>query len=534
MHSHKHSCYNKESRSLADRLRHSRLSWLLPIVGLLSLVWFLIRVIPKPARAAYPCQRVAMPLASGLVAWLIGLVGSVVAFRKARGLLHQSRLPLAIAGVAAALVFGTVALLNLPDTPLTAAEQPGLAPVGQGRGVHPGRVAWVHDPDATDWRGPGHGHPWEDASTNPAVCAQMMSKALLALTGESTDARAWDALFRSHNKARGRGDVGYKPGEKITIKVNFVGMIRTGKCVNAETYALESGWIDYMNTSPQLIAALLRQLAQAVGVRQSDIAVGDPLCRFAKEYYDPLHSQFPDVVYLDGQGTAGRTKAELSAVPIYWSSRPEGVQQDYVPKAYAEATYFINFANLKAHSGAGVTLCAKNHYGSLFRAPPDKGYFNLHTSGFSKGRSEFRNLVDLMGHACTGGKTVLYLLDGLYSGTHPLDRIPVKFASAPFNDDWTSSLFASQDPVAIDSVGLDFLQVDRPKHAGMAGTEDYLHEAAQAGNPASGTFYDPDHATPTVRLASLGVHEHWNNSEEKKYSRNLGKSEGIELVKVSR
>jgi gluconolactonase len=66
----------------------------------------------------------------------------------------------------------------------------------------------------------------------------------------------------------------------------------------------------------------------------------------------------------------------------------------------------------------------------------------------------------------------------------------------------------------------------------MAGTDDYLHEAALAGNPPSGTFYDPDHATPTTRLASLGVHEHWNNPKDRQYSRNLGKSEGIELVKI--
>jgi hypothetical protein len=34
------------------------------------------------------------------------------------------------------------------------------------------------------------------------------------------------------------------------------------------------------------------------------------------------------------------------------------------------------------------------------------------------------------------------------------------------------------------------------------------------------------------RLASLGVHEHWNNPTEKKYSRNLGSGNGIELVAV--
>lgn len=34
---------------------------LLPITGFLALVWFVVRVAPKPSRAAYPCQRLAAP-----------------------------------------------------------------------------------------------------------------------------------------------------------------------------------------------------------------------------------------------------------------------------------------------------------------------------------------------------------------------------------------------------------------------------------------------------------------------------------------
>ena len=41
------------------------LKWLCAVTGLAALVWFLLRVIPKPSRAAYPCQRAAAPLASG-------------------------------------------------------------------------------------------------------------------------------------------------------------------------------------------------------------------------------------------------------------------------------------------------------------------------------------------------------------------------------------------------------------------------------------------------------------------------------------
>jgi len=517
-----------------QRLRHTWLCWLLPIAGLLSLAWFLIRVIPKPSRALYPCQRVAMPLASGFVAWLIGVVGSVVAFRKAKELLRQSRPPLALACIAVGVVFGVMAVRNMPERPVTAAEQQGHSALGQAKGIHPGRVVWVHDPEATNWAGPGDGHLWQNEHTSQAACDAMVSKALRSLTDEPTDAKAWDTLFRYHNKARGKGDSGYQPGEKITIKVNFVGFIRTMRSVNRETYALES-WVDYMNTSPQMIAALLKQMTKVAGVKQSDIAVGDGLAYFAQEYYDMLHQQFPDVTYLDCNGQSGRTKMSLSPLPFYWSNRPQGCQQDYVPTAFAEAEYLINLANLKAHPGAGVTLCAKNHFGSLWRLPPEKGCYDMHKNTFSKGSREYRNLVDLMGHAQIGGKTVLYLLDGLYGGVHYSEQVPRRFQSAPFNNDWTSSLFASQDPVAIDSVGVDFLQAETAiqKYSCVPGTEDYLHEAAIADNPPSGTYYDPDHAENTVRLASLGVHEHWNNPEDKQYSRNLGKNEGIELVKAS-
>jgi hypothetical protein len=193
----------------------------------------------------------------------------------------------------------------------------------------------------------------------------------------------------------------------------------------------------------------------------------------------------------------------------------------------------INLANLKSHTGAGVTLCAKNHYGSLIRWPAEKGYYDMHTSGFPKGTGEYRCLVDLMGHAQLGGKTVLYLIDGLYPGRHPIDDAPSRWKSAPFNGDWASSLLASQDPVAIDSVAFDFLWAawDGPNaYPRKSGADDYLHEAAQANNPPSGTFYDPDHADNVTRLASLGVHEHWNNAKDKQYSRNLGTGKGIELV----
>jgi hypothetical protein len=99
---------------------------------------------------------------------------------------------------------------------------------------------------------------------------------------------------------------------------------------------------------------------------------------------------------------------------------------------------------------------------------------------------------------------------------------------APFNNSWACTLLASQDPVAIDAVGLDFLRCEWPDAPDMAFSDQYLIEAALADNPPSKARYDPQHKN--AKISSLGVMEHWNNATEKKYSRNLGKDNGIELV----
>ncbi|MCP4655620.1 MAG: DUF362 domain-containing protein [bacterium] len=523
--------------NVPGREKHARWTkWWFPVLGLVSLVWFLIRVVPKPSRAAYPCQRLAFPLASGFVIWLTGLLGSVAAFAKAKRLLRESRRAPAGVFLVVATAAAVVSLVSLPRGPALADDPQPLVPIGEARGIHPGRVVWVHDPAATDWEGPGRGHWWESRHTNQRAVARMMGRAIVALTGEPTSATAWDRLFRHFNDTHGRGDRGYQPGEKIVVKVNLVGAIFHPNWggVNPDTYDLVNK-VDYMNTSPQMIIALLRQLVKVVGVDQADIVVGDPLSYFPNQYYDLCHKEFPNVRYLDYAGRFGRTRVERSSVPLYWSNHPQGIEQDYLPRTFAEADYLINMANLKSHDGlAGVTLCAKNHYGSLIRWPAEGGYYDLHADLPINvpGMGHYRPLVDLLGHAHLGGKTLLYLIDGLYAGRHAADDWPIRWSSSPFHGDWTSSLFASQDPVAIDSVGLDFLRTEWDDAPHWSGTEDYLHEAALAHDPPSTTFYDPDHSGDVTRIASLGVYEHWNNARDKHYSRNLGTGDGIELVAV--
>jgi hypothetical protein len=514
-------------------------SWIFPVSGFLAFVWFLLRVIPKPSRAAYPCQRAAFPLASGFVIWLAGAIGSVAAFRRARRCLAKSRYVLCAVMVTVGIGSVWLAQTFTAERIVFAEEPVANSPIGTAKGLHPSRVVWVHDPDATNWQGPGRGHWWEPSHTSQEAVDEMLGKAITALSGEATDSAAWDSLFKCFNKAYGKGDVGYKPGEKIVVKVNFVGCIRIwrgGSVADVEEYNLRS--TDYMNTSPQMIVALLRQLVNTVGVAQADITVGDTLCYFPNEFYNMCHAEFPDVRYLEYLGEFGRTAAKHSLVPFYWSTADaEGKATDYIPESYVQADYLINLANLKSHNDlAGITLCAKNHYGSLIRKPsrtPDR--FDMHKDlpRNKPGMGYYRPLVDLIGHSQLGGKTLLYLIDGLYAGKHAKERAPRRWNMSPFNGDWTSSLFASQDPVAIDSVGFDFLWTEWDDAPHWSGTGDYLVEAATANDPPSGTFYDPDHKGEVVRLKSLGVHERWNNPSDKQYSRNLGADKGIELVKLT-
>ena len=186
----------------------TRLAWLGPLAGLAALLWFLIRVIPKPARAAYLCQRAAAPLAGGFLVWAAGALGTRLLRRK-----------LLAAGwrgsVVAAVVVAAVYLIWLPlgiapeagaQEAFTPAEPPNQ-PMGVGKGIHPGRVVWVYEPDATRWDGKT-GNWWDDANTDPKVVSAMLSQALRGLTGEKTDKGAWEALFRYFNRTHGYMETG--------------------------------------------------------------------------------------------------------------------------------------------------------------------------------------------------------------------------------------------------------------------------------------------------------------------------------------
>jgi hypothetical protein len=491
----------------------------------------------------------------------MGLAGSVVAFRKARHNFLRARYLIGIMFVSLSIGFIWMAMSHTTPKLVLADAQPTNEPIGTAHGICPGRVVWVHDANATNENCTNTYTPVEDGwflpkNNNQTVIDKMVSQMIRTLTNKNSDEAAWDAIFKNFNQTKGRGNAGYIPGQKIMIKTNFTSAWGWGTewpNINSTDYSIvKNSNYGIAETSPQVVLSFLRQLVNVYGVRQQDIYVGDPLKHLYKHTYDMLHGEFPNVNYIDHlSNKMGRTPIVPSATPqLYFSDRGTILHEDnnyvpvyneYLPTCITEANYMINIACLKGHSRAGITLCAKNHFGSHCR----EDSYHLHqglvnpdggTSPSRMGMGLYRIQVDLMGHKFLGGNTMLNVVDGLWAGPESVAKTE-KWLSAPFNNDYTSCIFASQDPVAIESVCFDFLkteytQANHPDNywPQMAGVDDYLHQAADPNNWPADINYDPEN-DGTV-LGSLGVHEHWNDANNKQYSRNLDpvNGQGIELV----
>jgi len=490
-------------------------------LGISSTIWFLIRVIPKPQRATYPCMRAAAPLMSAFVIYLVTLSGSVFAFRKARIHFKKARYIYAAFFFAVALVCSSLFLNNntqeVYGSTVDINNLKSNSPVGVEHGIFPGRVVWVFDPKVATWDG-SNKYWWDEKSTSQIEADKMLSNVLLSLTGKKTEANAWDALFKNFNKEKHKTVDGYQVNQKIAVKINQN---------NTKRHADTTG----LNGTPQLVYSFIASLTKEAGVPQKNITIFDASRFITDNIYNKCHKNFPDVLFVDNEGGDGRIKSTYADNAIPYSV-DNGKLATGLATCAVEADYLINIALLKGHVGQGVTLCGKNFYGatSIDRNWRKNAHDNFNQD--PQGKDKYMTFTDFLGHKDLGGKTLLFLIDGFY-GARSQDGPPLindKWRMAPFNNRWCSSLFASQDGVALDAVGIDFLRAEWPDLSDIAYTEKYLVEAALADNPPSKTIYDPER--DGTCLKSLGVMEHWNNSSEKKYSRNLGKDYGIELVYV--
>jgi len=486
-------------------------------MSVLATVWFLVRVIPKPSRAVYPCMQVAAPMMSGFVIWILAFSGAAFAFQKAKLKLFEARYLAAglflIVGIVSTSVFMVRSAKETKAENLKVWYKPNI-PLGEAKGMFPGRVSWGHNPKIASWD-EKTGMWWEDRFNNQAETDQLFSQTLFSLTETKSEKKAWDELFRFYNKTKKSTDAGYKSGEKVSIKINLN---------NTDSHQSSPE----INANPTMILSLLKSLVNEAGIPQENITLADPSRYLTDNVYNKCHAVFPKIHYVDHVGGDGREKSTFVVNGFPYSFDFDG-QTRGLATCFAEATYVIDMAMMKGHVSQGVTLVAKNFFGCVDIETDWRK--NAHCSGFSQsreGKRQYSVYPDFIGHKDLGAKTVLYLVDGIYSNK-ALNGIPnSKWTLAPFNNEWMGSLFVSQDPVAIESVVLDFALAAWPDAPDMLYSDHAMEEMALANNPPSGVKYDPERdGTP---LASLGTAEHWNNPIDKKYSRNLKTGNGIELV----
>jgi len=499
------------------------------IIGIGATIWFLIRVIPKPSRASYPCMKASAPIMSAFVIYLIGLASTVYIFKEKKGRLFLLKGVLALVFVVSLLISFEYSTPNSTFTIVDPSYFKPNAPMGVAQGLFPGRVAWIYNPDATNknMTNKAYDYWFLDQNCNQISVDSMLTAGIRRMGGRKNIGEAWDGVFKYFNQTHGKGNVGYTPGEKFAIKINL-----TNSCCSSVGTAA-------MDAAPQMVLGILKQLVEVVKVPQSDIWIGDNYRLFRDDYWDKCHSVYPNVHYVDGTGRNGREQTKPSAEQILKFS--DGKFTSSLPQHYLDASYLINMPCLKSHDVGGITLAAKNHQGSFLNEadlPQNQSAINMHYAlpGVNGKVNQYRHLVDYMGHEQLGGKTLLYIVDGLWAGRN-WDGVVEKWQMSPFNNDYPSSIFVSQDAVAIESVCFDFLLTEYAtksaslKYPYMTGVDDYMKQAADPANWPAGIQYDPE--GDGTLLKSLGVYEHWNNPNEMKYSRNLHTGNGIELVKFA-
>ena len=194
------------------------------LLGIISTIWFLIRVIPKPSRATYPCMRAAAPFMSGLIIYLLSVAGLTFASRKfKRKVINVRYMSTFLLVFGVLVVFAINPSLDFSNSApkVTWKEGPDDGPnqpIGTGVGVKPGRVVWAWDTTATKRNFTTYHFLPENY--NQEVIYRMFNESVNSLAGESSVAKSWDALFRNFNKRKKNIDKGYTQGEKIFIKIN--------------------------------------------------------------------------------------------------------------------------------------------------------------------------------------------------------------------------------------------------------------------------------------------------------------------------
>lgn len=300
------------------------------------------------------------------------------------------------------------------------------------------RVVRVHDQNATSWD--YHSNYYFDYVDQQAV-DRMLLKGIQTLMGSPSKSVMLDGLLR-----------GYRRGHKVAIKIN---------CNNRSDRSNE------IDATAPVINAVLKGLIAYLGVPERSIYVYDT----SREIYT---FRIRDRVLWDVNFVESGDDLAQADYDAPISFRMIGDQ--YCPKVLTQADHLINLPLFKDHLFVLSTMGMKNHFGTT---RPGPSYLHSPIN---------ENLADLNATHHIRDKTRLVVGDALF-GVYTGGPYGVPQQWQTFPDGPTpNSLFLGVDPVAIESVMVDYLIAEQEHHGITLLSHDYLHDA--------------------MDVHGLGIHEH--------------------------
>jgi uncharacterized protein (DUF362 family) len=340
-------------------------------------------------------------------------------------------------------------ILGLATTPFVLGQDEGKGTILQ---IPPHRVVRVRNVNATDWDFVTD-YYWNFIRRD--VVNTMVERGAKELTNHSTVLGAWQEIMSS-----------YQSGDKIAIKINLNNYRTTTPNNHTDINAL-------IEVVDAVVGGLI-----SLGIPQEDIYVFDASRIFPSVRYQSL-TIYPQVNFVEVYDvTFGQTGDPDEEIEFTHGDLSEVTK--YIADVVVNSQHLINIPIMKEHC-TGITGALKNHFGTINEPIAD-----LHETMQA---SESNPLVDIYLNPHIRDKTRLIVGDGLFgmalgdggSGS----GVPHRWST--FSDNSPNSLFFSIDPVAVDSVMLDYILAERDAHGLWSHPHEHLHCAHSSG---------------------LGIHEH--------------------------
>ena len=468
-----------------EHLKHYAL-----IIGISSLFWLIYRSIEKPSRLQYPCQKASI---YNVIVFLgPSILSGLHKLNHLKTKIHPNTV-LRILIIVPVFMVSTITMdfirnykqsirksekmeranesgpIGIPMGKVTATGSTiySTSPFALANLTAPNTVISVHDSQATNWNYTTD-YYWQ--YVNQDIVDTMIAMGVMYLTGTNNTDDAWNAL------------IPYQAGESVLIKFNF----------NNSGCTTENNKIEPLAETAN---AIIDDLT-AIGIPGNRIWITDPSRDIPERFRNMITN--PNIQYYGRYNCEGApnyhtvTYVDPSSPAASIATCPEG--EKILPfQVFVDADHLINVPKLLSH-GSYVTLALKNHYGSVLYENFDRStmhaYFNEggNTAGCNLDSANI--LADINNNPHIRDKTRLIIGEGLF-GNQYSNRGDARRWDI-FGNGSPNMYFFSTDPISISSVMTDYIMAER-------GWQNHkqLHAGAYLG---------------------LGVHEHWDNFENKNYS----------------